>query len=255
WGWKPEKRALEYLFSAGELMIARRERFQRVYDLRERVLPGWNAARLPLASATHRALVANAVRALGVATARWAADYYRMGLAETSAAIKSLVRDGELLPARIESVDGDAFLLRDHLPTLAAIRRGRRSSHATLLSPFDPVVWDRKRALALFGFDYRIECYTPEAKRRYGYFTLPILAGDRLVGRLDAKAHRVDGLFEVKSLHLEDGIALDDALAEKIACAIHACAGWHGTPRVHLRRVVPREAAAVLRRAINSLNH
>jgi hypothetical protein len=250
WGWKPEKRALEYLFSAGELMIARRERFQRVYDLRERVLPGWNAARLPSASATHRALVANSVRALGVATARWAADYYRMSLAETSAAIASLVRDGELLPARIESVAGDAFLHRDHLPTLAAIRRDRRPSHATLLSPFDPVVWDRKRALALFGFDYRIECYTPEAKRRYGYFTLPILVGDQLAGRLDAKAHRTDGLFEVKSLHLEEGIALDDALAEKIASAIHACAAWHGTPRIQLRRVVPRDAAVCLQRAL-----
>jgi len=250
WGWKPEKRALEYLFSAGELMIARRERFQRVYDLRERVLPGWNDARLPTAAATHRALAANAVRALGVATARWAADYYRMSLAETSSAIASLVRDGELLPARIESVTGDAFLHRDHLPTLAAIRRGRHPSHATLLSPFDPVVWDRKRALALFGFDYRIECYTPAPKRRYGYFTLPILVGDQLVGRLDAKAHRAAGIFEVKSLHLEEGIAIDDALAEKIAGAIHACAAWHGTPRVQLRRVVPREAAAVLRAGI-----
>ncbi len=249
WGWKPEKRALEYLFSAGELMIARRERFQRVYDLRERVLPGWNDARLPSAAVTHRTLVANAVRALGVATARWAADYYRMTLAETAAAIESLVRDGELLPARIESVAGDAFLHRGHRPTLAAIRRGRRPSHTTLLSPFDPVVWDRKRALALFGFDYRIECYTPAPKRRYGYFTLPILVGDRLVGRLDAKAHRVAGVFEVKSLHIEEGIVLDDALAERIAGAIEACAAWHGTPRVRLGRVVPREAAAMLRRA------
>src|SRR5216684_4249220 len=217
WGWKPEKRALEYLFSAGELMIARRERFQRVYDLRERVFPGWNDARLPSAAVTHRALVVNAVRALGVATVRWAADYYRMSLAETAAAIELLVRDGELLPARIESVAGDAFLHRDHLSTLATIRRGRRPSHATLLSPFDPIVWDRKRALALFGFDYRIECYTPAPKRRYGYFTLPILVGDRLVGRLDAKAHRAAGVFEVKSLHMEKDIALDDMLAERIA--------------------------------------
>lgn len=249
WGWKPEKRALEYLFSAGELMIARRERFQRVYDLRERVNPGWNDARLPSAKETHRTLVANAVRALGVATARWAADYYRMTLAETSAAIASLVRDGELLPARIESVAGDAFLHRDHRATLAAIRRCRRPSHTTLLSPFDPVIWDRKRALALFGFDYRIECYTPAPKRRYGYFTLPILVGDRLVGRLDAKAHRGDGVFEVISLHIEEGVILDDVLAEKIAGAIQACAAWHGTPRVRLRRVVPRDVAAVMRRA------
>ncbi len=250
WGWKPEKRALEYLFSAGELMIARRERFQRVYDLRERVLPGWNAARLPSAAVTHRALVANAVRALGVATARWAADYYRMGLAATSAAIASLVRDGELLPARIESVAGDAFLHRDNRPALDAIRRGRRPSHATILSPFDPIVWDRKRALALFGFDYRIECYTPAAKRRYGYFTLPILVGDQLAGRLDAKAHRGEGVFELISIHIEKTITLDDSFAEKVAGAIHGCAEWHGTPRVRVGRVIPREAAAVLRRAL-----
>jgi len=91
---------------------------------------------------------------------------------------------------------------------------------------------------------------TPAPKRRYGYFTLPILVDDQLVGRLDAKAHRVDGVFEVKSLHLEEGVVLDDVLAERIDGAIQACATWHGTPRVRLGRVVPREAAAVLRRAV-----
>lgn len=140
---------------------------------------------------------------------------------------------------------------------LALARRsaaGRlRATHTSLLSPFDPVVWDRGRAAALFGFDYRIECYTPEAKRRYGYFVLPLLHRGRLVGRLDAKAHRREGRFEVKALFLEDGVAADDALASDLATAIRQCADWHATPRITLSRSEPRAFAAPLRRALRAL--
>lgn len=106
----------------------------------------------------------------------------------------------------------------------------------TLLSPFDPLVWDRARARAAFGFDYRLECYTPGPKRRYGYFALPILRRGGLVGRLDAKAHRKEGVFEVKSVHLEQGVGLCDELLSDVGAAIRECAVWHKTPDVLVRQ-------------------
>lgn len=123
-----------------------------------------------------------------------------------------------------------------NLPLAQAAAAGTlRSTVTTLLSPLDPVVWDRRRALELFGFDYRIECYTPAPKRRYGYFTLPILHRGALVGRLDPKAHRKDSVFEVKALYLEPGVAPDEELATDLATAVRACTAWHGAPEIIIR--------------------
>src|SRR5262249_21331975 len=108
-------------------------------------------------------------------------------------------------------------------------------SKTTLLSPFDPLVWDRGRALDLFGFDYQIEFYKPAPKRIYGYYTLPILYDNRLIGRLDPKAHRKEGIFEVKALHLEPGMMVDDELVAELKSALQACAAWHKTPQVIVR--------------------
>ena len=144
--------------------------------------------------------------------------------------------------------------IRLHAPQLAQAAAGRlRATHSTLLSPFDPVVWDRARASELFGFDYTLECYTPEPKRRYGYFVLPILVRGRLVGRLDAKAHRRDGVFEVKALYLEDGVVPDEALTADIARAIDDCARWHGTPKVELVRCRPAAFAKPLKAGLAAL--
>jgi uncharacterized protein YcaQ len=121
----------------------------------------------------------------------------------------------------------------------------------TLLSPFDPLVWDRARARQMFGFDYRLECYTPEPQRRFGYFTLPILHKGALVGRLDAKAHRKDGLFEVKSLHLEPSVKVEDELVAALASAIEECAAWHKTLSVVVRRSEPPSLAKRLSKLIN----
>jgi len=162
WGWKPEKRILESLFTAGELMIARREGFQRVYDLRERVLPGWDDAALPSAGAVHRALVLKAVRAMGVARAKWVADYFRMAKKETPAVVRALADEGALLRVEVEGWKDGAYVPPDHAALAAsAAGGGVKPVRTTLLSPFDPVVWDRVRASELFGFDYRLECYTP----------------------------------------------------------------------------------------------
>ena len=124
------------------------------------------------------------------------------------------------------------------------------ASLTTLLSPFDPIVWDRRRALELFGFDYRLECFTPAAKRRSGYFTLPILRRGALVGRVDAKAHRSDSVFEVKSIELEAQVRVSARLSADIAQALVRCARWHGCTQVLLTQAVPAAFAAPLQAAL-----
>ncbi|KRA19964.1 crosslink repair DNA glycosylase YcaQ family protein [Lysobacter sp. Root604] len=257
WGWKDEKRWLEAAFALGELMVARRENFHRVYDLTERVagsvVPDWNTARLDIATVRRETLL-KSVRALGLTQARWIADYYRTKPRLRDADLDPLVEQGALLRVAVKGWDAPAYVHPDHAAALALAATGRlRASHATLLSPFDPVVWDRERASEFFGFDYTLECYTPEPKRRYGYFVLPILARGRLVGRLDAKAHRREGVFEVKALFLEEDVVADEALIADIARAIDDCARWHATPKVDLQRCRPATLRTPLRAALRAL--
>ena len=250
WEWKPEKRALEMLFTAGELMIARRHNFQRVYDLRERVLPSWDDSKLPSKEETRRTLILKAVRSLGIAKARWVSDYFRTDKRETTAATVDLADRGELLRVKVTGWEEDAFVHPDNRKLMEQASSGKlRPGLTTLLSPFDPLVWDRARAREIFGFDYRLECYTPAPKRRYGYFTLPILHRDKLIGRLDPKARRKEGVFEVKSLHLEPGVSINDELIACVARALKECAAWHKTPEVMISRVNPPKLASLIRRA------
>lgn len=237
WDWKPEKRHLEVMFTAGELMVAERRSFQRVYDLTERVLPTWDDARdlKPFAD-VQAEMVRRSCQALGVVKAGWVADYYRLRRGKYDAALHTLADAGELLPVQIEGWQHGAFVHRDLAPLLADAEADKlQSTVTTLLSPFDPVVWDRKRASELFDFDYRIECYTPSEKRVYGYFVLPILSRGKLVGRLDAKAHRKDGVFEVKALFWEPGVRPSQRLIEEVRQAVQRCADWHGTPHVKMQ--------------------
>ena len=255
WEWKPEKRALEHLFAAGELMISHRENFHRVYDLRERVLanalPDWEDALAPNEQEVRRALAVKAVRALGVAVARWVPDYFRTPKRGSAALLEELADEGSLLRATIEDFDEPAYVHPDNAGLAEeAASGGLRSSVTTLLSPFDPVVWDRARALELFGFDYKIEVYTPAAKRRYGYYSLPMLHDGALVGRLDAKAHRKEAIFEVKAVHLEPGVSISDEFVASLAGALRECAAWHGTPGVQVRRSDPQGLAEALRPAL-----
>ncbi|MFM9434851.1 uncharacterized protein ACFDR9_001913 [Janthinobacterium sp. CG_23.3] len=251
WGWKPEKRSLEVLFTSGVLMIARRHNFQRYYDLAERVLPGWHDERMPSMAASGRALALQSVKALGLAKASWIADYFRTKGARPD--LDALVAEGALLRARVEGWEQPVYLHPDHLALAESAAAGAlASSVTTILSPFDPVVWDRRRALELFGFDYRLECYTPAEKRRYGYFTLPILRRGALVGRVDAKAHRGDGVFELKSLALEPGVRLSARFTADVAGALQRLANWHGCPRVRVTQTLPDAFAAALRAALNA---
>jgi uncharacterized protein YcaQ len=253
WGWKDEKRWLEAWFALGELMILRRENFQRVYDLTERVL---DSIGLPMpealdAAEIRRAQMLRAVRALGVTQARWVADYFRSGKRFSDDDLQPLVDNGDLTRVAVRGWKASGYVHRDHAELLEQAHRGRlRATHTTLLSPFDPVVWDRERASAMFGFDYTIECYTPSQKRRYGYFVLPILRRGRFVGRLDAKAHRDGGTFEVKKLYLEQGVKIDDRLVADIAGAIRNCAHWHETPSVLVDHCEPAALLKPLRAAL-----
>lgn len=257
WGWKDEKRWLEAAFALGELMVARRDNFHRVYDLSERVagtiVPGWNTTAIDVETIRRETLL-KSVRALGLTQARWIADYYRTKPRLRDADLDPLVEQGALLRVTVKGWDAPGYVHPDHAGALALAAAGRlRATHATLLSPFDPVVWDRERASEFFGFDYTLECYTPEPKRRYGYFVLPILARGRLVGRLDAKAHRREGVFEVKALFLEEDLVADEALIADIARAIDDCARWHATPKVDLVRCRPATLRTPLRAALRAL--
>ncbi len=247
WDWKVEKRALEHLFTAGVLMIARREKFQRVYDLAERVLPGWDETQTASREEMLRELALQTVRCLGVAKSAWVPDYFRIPKTETAAAVAGLVAAGRLLPVDVEGWGVPGYVHPDNLPLLETARAGQlRATYTTLLSPFDPLVWDRARARELFGFDYTIECYLPAEKRRYGYYTLPILRRGALIGRLDAKAHRKEGIFEVKALYLEPETPLTPALAEDICAAVRRCAAWHETPEVQITRAEPGELVGLM---------
>src|SRR5579885_1653374 len=166
WAWKDEKRWLEALFALGELMIARRENFQRVYDLRERVLARAGIGPVVAPADPARELLLGAVHALGVTQARWIADYFRTGRKHTDADLQGFVERGELIRVAVRGWNVPGYVHVAHRPLLERARRGGlRATYTTLLSPFDPVVWDRERARTLFGFDYTLECYTPAPRR------------------------------------------------------------------------------------------
>lgn len=235
--WKDEKTALEGLWSKGDLMVSKRHNFQRIYDLRENVVKDWDDAQAPSLETVYDAFVLNTVKALGVTKAAWIADYFRLYKKVAQSAIERLTKRGSLHTVQVEGWDVPGYFHPDQHEAVEAAANGQIPvSKTTLLSPFDPMVWDRKRAQELFNFNYQIECYTPAPKRKYGYFTLPILYNNALIGRLDPKAHRKEGIFEVKALHLEPGVVVDDAMIAAVKETLQACAVWHKTPQVLVRQ-------------------
>ena len=192
WGWSDVKIGLEALFRVGEVVSAGRSRFERRYALAEQVLPTEILDRDIPAAEAHRMLVAKAAEAHGIGTARDLADYFRLGQAQTLAALRDLTEEGVVVPVAVEGWRRPAFLHRD-------TRVPRRVTAAALLSPFDPLVWARDRAERIFDFHYRIEIYTPAAKRVFGYYSLPILLDGSLVGRIDLKSDRQNSVLRVQS--------------------------------------------------------
>ncbi len=236
WNRKDEKIALEALFNAGELMIRKRHNFQRIYDLRERVHPSWDETQAVSHEEILEQFVMNSIKALGVTKPEWIADYFRLKKADVLTALKILEQEDKVGRIEVEGWKTPGYFHFDNEAMVMSAAKGKiPMSKTTLLSPFDPICWDRKRAQDLFNFDYLIECYTPAPKRKYGYFTLPILYRNQLIGRLDPKAHRKEGIFEVKALHLEPGIEPDEAMVTSLKSTLKACANWHKTPQVVVR--------------------
>ena len=256
WERKPSKPVLEMVFTAGELMMPGRESFHLVYDLRARIMPDWDDSQTPSRAETVLRLAEKAVKALGVTAAEWTGDYFRIPRKESVAAVAELAERGTVIPVTVDGWALRGYVHREHrlLAKRAAANR-LAPSLTTLLSPFDPIVWDRVRAKAVFDFDYRLECYTPEAKRKYGYFTLPVLYRGELVGRADAKAHRRDGLLELRAFHLEPGFEPTDEFAGEVALTLKRFAEWLATPRIEVVRSDPRSFRARLRAAIRRVNN
>lgn len=251
-GRKHEKLVLEGLFADGTVMVVRRENFQRVYGLREMVLPDWEAHHAAGDEEADDFEVEKAILALGVTTRGWIADYYRMRVSSAIKAIERLLERGVVHETQIAGL-GKAYVHERNLGLARKAGRGKLDATRTvLLSPFDPVVWHRQRASELFGFDYRIECYTPAEKRIYGYFTLPILHRGKLVGRLDPKAHRTAGVFEVKALHLEPDFEPDTRFTAELAETLTGFAKWHGTPKVRITSSNPDDFRKPLMDALDA---
>jgi uncharacterized protein YcaQ len=211
--------ALEYHFSRGELVVADRlPNFQRVYDLPERVLHAEHLSRSVARPDAQRELLQRAATALGVSTLRDLADYFRMSPREAAPRVAELVENGDINPVSVDGWEDQAYLSVD-------ARLPRQIGGASLLSPFDPVVWFRPRALRLFNFHYRIEIYVPASKRKWGYYVLPFRVGDQIVARVDLKADRQNRSLLVLAVH-EEANAEQGTCLDALASELHALKTW-----------------------------
>ena len=229
WNWHLGKQALEYLFWAGEVTAARRVNFERWYDLTERVLPAEIVATpTPPREEAHRELLRVSARALGVFTEPDVGDYFRLPRTESKLRVAELVEAGEFQPVEVAGWGkAPAYLW-------PAAKRPRKVAARALLSPFDSLVWFRPRTERVFGMRYRIEIYVPAEQRVHGYYVLPFLLGDRLVGRVDLKADRQAGVLRVQAAFAESDVAVADVprVATELAAALREMADWLGLDEV-----------------------
>jgi uncharacterized protein YcaQ len=259
WDWKPAKVALEYLFHAGELVSIRREGFQKVYELAERALPADLDRRFPSEARQAARHVDRAIASLGLFLPRDVAYMRKDGVSGIPAELAARIASGALVELEVEPSSSGArsqLLLASPAAIEAASEGLSRGGRALVLSPFDPLIIDRRRASRLFGLDYQLECYVPEAKRAFGYFALPILyldgaGGSGFVALLDAKAERGSGLLAARRLALlpsrnsawagrrRPGAI---ALAGAIAAELRRFAAFNGAERVELGLVEAEDA-------------
>lgn len=238
WSWKPQKKHLEGLFTAGKLMVIERRNFQRVYDLTERVMPEWDDCLHGLEQqAAEWLMLDNSARSLGIFRPEWLADYYRL----KNISLKSWLA-AELESDRLRQVEVDLLgTMLVHHSAYALLEKAQqnklKATHSTVLSPFDPVVWDRRRAEILFNFSYRLECYTPAEKRKYGYFVLPLLHKGQLIGRMDAKMHRKQRVLEIINFYPEDGINATPSILASLQSALTEFARWQSASSLRLSGV------------------
>ena len=230
WDWKPAKQALEQLFMQGELMVSAREGFQKVYELPERVLPDWVDTRMPDMDEYANYLIETTLRAHGFASST-SMTYLRKGQKLRDAVRQQLQQRIETGLLTTVDTGNNNIVYID--PELLESRAPRSVAQVRILSPFDNSVIQRQRGRDIFSFDYQIECYVPKPLRQFGYFCLPIMYRDRLVGRIDCKAHRADNSLEIKSLHIEQKI--DEQFVGLLCQALHSFAEFNGCDRILIR--------------------
>ncbi|WP_460096876.1 winged helix-turn-helix domain-containing protein [Pseudomonas sp. S3_C01] len=227
WDWSAEKHALEWLFAAGEVTVAGRRGFERLYDLPERVLPASILQQpLPDEAQAQRALLLHAADALGIATEKDLRDYFRLAPADSRGRLAELEEAGELLRCQVQGWKQPAWCRPE-------AKVPRKVAASALLSPFDSLVWERGRTERLFDFRYRLEIYTPVHKRVYGYYVLPFLHHERIAARVDLRAERALGQLAVHAVH-EDASGLDEEGMQALALNLRRMARWLGLERVQL---------------------
>jgi uncharacterized protein YcaQ len=230
WDWKPAKQALEQLFMRGELMVSGREGFQKVYDLSERVLPDWVDRSMPGLDDYASHLIDTTLRAHGFASLV-SMTYLRKGRQLRDAVKQQLLQRLETnLLTTVDLGDNNPLYID---PELLESRAPRSSAQVRILSPFDNAVIQRQRGREIFAFDYQIECYVPAPLRQFGYFCLPIMYRDCLVGRIDCKAHRNDNLLEIRSLYIEHKVGAD--FIELLCQALRSFADFNNCTRLQVQ--------------------
>ena len=219
WNWTPVKKVFETLWTRGDLVVCERRGFERIYDLPERVLPSeiLNVP-TPAEDEAQRELLRLSIRSLGIASERCLRDYFRIEPQDAKARIPELVEAGDLIPVTVEGWNGPVYLDPD-------AKIPRRVEARALVSPFDPIVWERTRTERLFDFRYRIEIYTPAEKREFGYYCLPFVLGEKIVARVDLKADRTGGNLIVHSIHPEAGVP-PEIVAPALGEELRLMAAW-----------------------------
>jgi uncharacterized protein len=245
WAWRPAKVALEVLYANGDLMIADRLKFQRLYDLTERVLPDWVDRTEPSAKERDGYWVELGARALGVCLPRQPGDYTWMGISHSRPIVERMLKDGVLVQINGEMANGEATELiihRDNLLLLEQAADGTlQARRTTFLSPFDNLWWAVRRDEQLWGFHQSIEASLPAPKRVFGYFCLPILHHERLVGRFDPKLERKTGLLRLRALYLEPGIQPTEELVSDTAACMRDFMAFHSARELVIERSEPAD--------------
>jgi len=254
WDWKPAKTALEYLFAFGDLMIANRINFQRVYDLTERVLPAWVDTNAPSMVERDRYWIEQAALTLGICQPNQLIGYNYFQRGPVRPVMEVLIKEGVLLSVEVRLVDGNlqTYLVhRDNLDLLKQAADGTiRAERTTFLSPLDNLWWAPGRDMQLWGFRQKLEAYTPAAQRIWGYFCLPILHGDQLVGRFDPKLERKTGILRIKALYLEEEVEPDEELVEGVATAMRDFMAFHHAKELEIEKSQPVEFGEKLMRGL-----